>query len=142
MTGPPWLDVVIIVAAALTLLWAAMVVALRVVKPQGSIVKESARLVPDLLRLLGRLVREPALPRAVRARLWLLLGYLALPVDLVPDFVPVLGYADDVVVIALVLRSVVRRAGVEAIDRHWPGTADGLAVVHRLAGLRPVRAGA
>ena len=55
-------------------------------------------------------------------RLWLLLGYLALPIDLVPDFIPVLGYADDAIVVALVLRSVVRRAGPDAIERHWPGT--------------------
>jgi uncharacterized membrane protein YkvA (DUF1232 family) len=68
-------------------------------------------------------------------RLWLLLGYLALPFDLVPDVVPVLGYADDAVVVALVLRSVVRTTGPEALERHWPGTVDGLATVRRLAGL-------
>jgi uncharacterized membrane protein YkvA (DUF1232 family) len=135
MTGQAWLDVVIVAVAGLVLLWAALLVVLWVAKPQGSLVKESMRLVPDLLRLLGRLVRDRSLARGVRVRLWLLLGYLALPIDLVPDFIPVLGYADDVVVIALVLRSVVRRAGVEAIDRHWTGAADGLAAVHRLAGL-------
>ena len=70
----------------------------------------------------------------MRVRLWLLLAYLLSPVDLVPDVVPVLGYADDVVVVALALRSVVRRAGAEALARHWPGDAAGLAVVSRLAG--------
>lgn len=74
-------------------------------------------------------------PRGARLRLWLLLGYLALPVDLVPDFAPVVGYADDAVVIALVLRSVTRAAGAEALDRHWPGTPDGLAALRRVAGL-------
>lgn len=137
MTGRTWLDVVIVVVAGLALLWAALLVVLWLAKPQGSLVKESMRLVPDLLRLLGRLVRDRSLARGVRVRLWLLLGYLALPIDLVPDFIPVLGYADDVVVIALVLRAVVRRAGAEAIDRHWTGTPDGLAAVHRLAGLAP-----
>ncbi|WP_230425535.1 YkvA family protein [Streptomyces radicis] len=71
----------------------------------------------------------------MRVRLWLLLAYLAMPIDLVPDFIPVLGQADDAIVAALVLRSVVRAAGEEALERHWPGTADGLAVVRRLAGL-------
>jgi uncharacterized membrane protein YkvA (DUF1232 family) len=66
----------------------------------------------------------------------LLLGYLALPVDLVPDFIPVIGYADDAVVVALALRSVVRRAGPEALERNWPGTPDGLAAVLRLARIR------
>jgi hypothetical protein len=73
----------------------------------------------------------------VRVRLWLLLGYLLSPVDLVPDVIPVLGYADDVVVVALALRSVVRVAGTDALTRSWPGGPGGLAVVLRLAGLSP-----
>jgi uncharacterized membrane protein YkvA (DUF1232 family) len=79
------------------------------------------------------LARDRSLPGGVRVRLWLLLGYLALPIDLVPDFVPVIGYADDAVAVALALRSVVRRAGPEPLARHWPGTPDGLAAVRRLA---------
>ncbi len=65
-------------------------------------------------------------------RLWLLLGYLLLPIDLIPDFLPVIGYADDVIVLALVLRSVVRHAGVTAVREHWSGTPDGLQVLGRL----------
>ena len=92
------------------------------------------RLLPDLVRLLRRLAADGSLPRGVRLRLWFLLGYLALPIDFVPDFIPVLGYADDAIVVALVLRSVVRRAGAEAIVRHWPGTPEGLAALQRLTG--------
>jgi hypothetical protein len=66
--------------------------------------------------------------------LWLLLAYLAVPLDLVPDFIPVLGHADEAIVVAATLRSVVRHAGSEALDRHWPGTDDGLAAVRRRAG--------
>jgi uncharacterized membrane protein YkvA (DUF1232 family) len=61
--------------------------------------------------------------------------YLVLPIDLVPDFIPVVGYADDAVVVALGLRWVIRAAGVDALDRHWTGTPTGLAVVKRLAGV-------
>ena len=68
----------------------------------------------------------------MRVRLWLLLGYLALPVDLVPDVIPVIGYADDAVLVVWTLRSVLRRAGADALERHWPGTPDGLAAVRRL----------
>jgi uncharacterized membrane protein YkvA (DUF1232 family) len=65
----------------------------------------------------------------------LLLVYLALPVDLIPDFIPVLGYADDAIVVALALRSVTRRAGSEALDKHWPGSTESLQAVQRLAGI-------
>jgi uncharacterized membrane protein YkvA (DUF1232 family) len=75
-------------------------------------------------------------PRAARVRLWLLLGYLAIPIDLVPDFVPVLGYADDAIIVSLVLRSVVRRAGTPVVRGHWPGSDDGLAALGRLTGLQ------
>ena len=62
-------------------------------------------------------------------------GDLATPIDLVPDFIPVIGYADDAIVVTAVLRSVVRRAGLAAIRAHWPGTDDGFAAVVRLTGL-------
>lgn len=72
----------------------------------------------------------------VRVRLWLLFLYLAMPIDLIPDFIPVIGYADDAIIVAAVLRSVVRKAGPDAIRRNWPGTPHGLATVWRLAGLQ------
>src|SRR6185437_8075747 len=98
-------------------------------------IRDALRLLPDLVRLLRRLAGARTLPRGVRIRLWLLLAYLAMPFDLVPDFIPVIGYADDAVIVAFALRSVTRRAGHAALDRHWPGTPDGLAAVRRLAGL-------
>jgi uncharacterized membrane protein YkvA (DUF1232 family) len=123
------------IGGGLLLLWLALVVALWLGRPDDVRIKDALRLLPDLVRLLRRLAGDPSLPRGVRVRLWLLLGYLALPLDLVPDFIPVIGYADDAVVVAVALRSVTRHAGPEALDRHWPGTADGLAAVRRLAGL-------
>jgi len=128
-------DVVIGVAAALLLAWLVLVVTLFVVRPRGDLLKESLRLLPDVLRLVRRLAADPALPRGVRVRLWLLLAYLALPIDLIPDFIPVLGYADDAVAVTFVLRSVVRRAGLDAVRNHWPGTEGGFAVLTRLTGL-------
>ncbi len=122
-------------AVSLLVVWAALVVTLWRTRPGELQVREALRLLPDVLGLVRRLAVDRDLPRGVRLRLWLLLGYLASPIDLVPDVVPVLGYADDVVAVALVLRSVVRRAGPDALERHWRGTDDGLAVVRRLAGL-------
>jgi uncharacterized membrane protein YkvA (DUF1232 family) len=132
-----WLQVLLAVVGGLLLLWAALFALLWWSRPPDLTVREALRLLPDLVRLVRRLAVDSSLSRGVRVRLWLLLGYLLSPVDLVPDVVPVLGYADDVVVVALALRSVVRRAGSEALARAWPGGPAGLAVVHRLAGLRP-----
>jgi uncharacterized membrane protein YkvA (DUF1232 family) len=132
---PGWAWSLVGVGGGLLLLWLLLVAALWLTRPDDLRLRELLRLLPDVLRLLRRLAADPGLPRGVRVRLWLLLGYLALPIDLVPDFVPVLGYADDAVVVALVLRSVVRRSGPEAVERHWPGTPEGLAAVRRLARL-------
>ncbi|WP_255541982.1 YkvA family protein [Micromonospora sp. S-DT3-3-22] len=88
------------------------------------------------MRRLRRLAGDATLPRGVRVRPGLLLAYLVIPVDLIPDFVPVLGYADDAVIVVAVLRSVVRRAGVGAVRRHWPGTEDGFGALCRLTGVR------
>lgn len=104
-------------------------------KPDDLGIRDSARLLPDLVRLIKRLATDPGMPRGVRVRLAVLLGYLAIPIDLIPDFIPVIGYADDAIIIALVLRSVTRAAGPAALDEHWPGTPEGLAAVRRLCRL-------
>ncbi|MCX2947083.1 YkvA family protein [Lentzea sp. NEAU-D7] len=135
MTGSFWWDLLIGVAAALALTWLALIIALVVVRPRGGLLREALRLLPDVLRLVRRLAADKSLPRGVRVRLWLLMVYLAMPIDLIPDFIPVLGYADDAIVVTAVLRGVVRRAGIDAVRAHWPGTDDGFAAVVRLTGL-------
>jgi uncharacterized membrane protein YkvA (DUF1232 family) len=135
MTGSFWWDLLLGVAAALLLVWLALIVVLLRVGPRGTLLREALRLLPDVLRLIRRLAADPALPRGVRIRLGLLLAYLAMPIDLVPDFIPVLGLAEDAIIATAVLRSVVRRAGLEAVRAHWPGTEDGFAAVARLAGI-------
>ena len=87
-----------------------------------------------LARLLRRLAGDRTLPRGVRIRLILVIVYLACPIDLIPDFIPVLGYADDAIIVAVALRSVIRRSGPVAIAEHWPGTPAGLRTIQRLAG--------
>jgi uncharacterized membrane protein YkvA (DUF1232 family) len=130
-----WWTIALGVAGGLALLWGALIAALWLNRPDELTAKDALRLLPDLVRLLKRLAADKTLPRGIRVRLWLLLAYLAIPIDLVPDFIPVIGYADDAVVVALALRSVTKAAGPEALDRHWPGTPEGLRAVRRLAGL-------
>lgn len=132
-----WWRAVGALVLALALVWLVLVVLLWRLRPEEARLREALRLLPDVLRLVARLARDPLLPRGVRVRLWLLLGYLALPFDLVPDVLPVIGYSDDAVLVLWTLRSVARGAGEEALRRHWPGTAEGLRAVRRLAGLSP-----
>jgi uncharacterized membrane protein YkvA (DUF1232 family) len=130
------MKLVVTIAIGLALAYLVLLGALLMARPKGSLLAEALRLLPDLLRLLRRLAGDRGVPRAARVRLWLLLAYLPSPIDLVPDFVPVLGYADDAIVVSFVLRSVVRRAGGPVVRRHWPGTDDGLAALGRLTGLQ------
>jgi uncharacterized membrane protein YkvA (DUF1232 family) len=135
-----WWRVLLVAAAGLVLVYVVLLALLwRYARthPETVGLRDALRLLPDLLRLLRRLLADGTLPVGVRVRVALLVAYLVVPFDLVPDVVPLIGYADDAVVVALVLRSVVRRAGAEALRRHWPGTPAGLAVVLRLAGVRP-----
>ncbi|MGW3961044.1 YkvA family protein [Amycolatopsis sp. NPDC005003] len=141
MTGSFWWDLLIGFAAALLLAWLVLVAALVVVRPRGGLLREALRLLPDVLRLIRRLAADKTLPRGVRVRLGLLLAYLALPIDLVPDFIPVLGYADDAIIVTAVLRGVVRRAGIDAVRARWPGTEDGFAALARLTGIGPAADG-
>jgi uncharacterized membrane protein YkvA (DUF1232 family) len=131
-----WWGVLVAVVGGLLLSWGVLLLLLWRARPPDLTVREALRLLPDLVRMVRRLAADRSVPRGVRVRLWLLLAYLLSPVDLVPDVVPVLGYADDVVVVALALRSVVRASGAAAVRRAWPGGPAGLAVVSRLAGLR------
>jgi uncharacterized membrane protein YkvA (DUF1232 family) len=133
-----WWQVLIGVAASLVLLWLVMLALLW--RGQRGLtdkvgMRDAVRLIPDVVRLLRRLAADPVLPRGVRIRLLLLLAYLLMPIDLVPDVIPVLGYADDAIIVAVALRSVARRAGPGALDAHWPGSPEGLRVVKQLAGL-------
>ena len=92
-----------------------------------------AGFVPDCAVLVGRLLRDPRVPRRRKLLLLALLGYLALPFDLVPDFIPVAGQVDDAVILALVLRSVLRSGGERLVREHWPGPEQSLALILRLA---------
>ena len=140
MTGSFWWDLLIGVVAAVLLTWLALVLVLLVARPRGGLLREALRVLPDAVRLVRRLAADKTLPRGVRVRLGLLLAYLAFPIDLIPDFIPVLGYADDAIIVTAVLRAVVRHAGIDAVRAHWPGTDDGFAAVSRLTGLdRPTR---
>jgi uncharacterized membrane protein YkvA (DUF1232 family) len=132
---PGWAWTLVGALGGLLLCWLVLMAVLWLTRPDELRARELLRLLPDVLRLVRRLAGDRTLPRGVRVRLWLLMAYLAMPIDLVPDFLPVLGHANDAIMVALVLRSVVRRAGAAAVERHWPGTPEGLAALRRASRL-------
>ncbi|BBX05816.1 hypothetical protein MAIC_06190 [Mycolicibacterium aichiense] len=130
-----WWLIPVSVATALVVAWLVLAVTLWVTKPDQVGIADLLRLLPDTIRLLRRLAADRQLPRRIRVVLVGVLIFLASPIDLIPDFIPVLGYADDVIVTALALRWVTRTAGPEALAKHWPGTPDGLAALRRVCRL-------
>ena len=133
-----WWQVVLSVISGLVLVWLILVLLLwleQLKHPGRTSLMDLLRLAPDVVRLLKRLASDKTVPIGVRVWLGVLLVYLISPIDLIPDFIPVLGYADDALVVAIALRFATRRAGSDAITKHWPGTPAGLAAVLRLAGL-------
>jgi uncharacterized membrane protein YkvA (DUF1232 family) len=99
--------------------------------------RDSWRLIPDSLVLFKRLLADDRVPWTSKLVLFAVVGYLAFPFDLIPDFIPVLGQLDDAVVMALGLRLVLRSAGPQVVRELWPGTRASLAALERLAFGRP-----
>ena len=122
----------LVVVLAIVAVWLVFVLFVALAKPDDTTLRDALRLLPDIVRLVRRLVADREIPRRTRWLVWFLLGYLVLPIDLVPDFIPVLGYADDAVITSLVLRHVIRTAGMPKVAQHWPGTPEGLAALQRL----------
>lgn len=92
-----------------------------------------ASFILDCVVFVGRLLRDPRVPTSRKAALVFLAGYLALPIDLIPDFIPIAGQLDDAIVTALVFRFVLRGGGPELLVEHWPGPPEGRRVIARLA---------
>jgi uncharacterized membrane protein YkvA (DUF1232 family) len=116
--------------------YAALVLAL-VVAGRREHARALAGFVPDCAVLFARLVRDPAVPRRHKVVLAAVAAYLASPIDLVPDFIPVAGQADDAVIVGIALRWLVRSRGESLLARHWPGPESSGRIVARLAGARP-----
>jgi uncharacterized membrane protein YkvA (DUF1232 family) len=121
-----------LVAAGGMLIYAGLVVVLMVAGRPGR-AHDLARFIPDCIVLVRRLLGDPRVPRRHKLLLGAVVGYLALPFDLVPDFIPVAGQIDDALVVVLALRAVLRRSGSELLATHWPGPERSLALVLRFA---------
>jgi uncharacterized membrane protein YkvA (DUF1232 family) len=128
-----------LVALGAVLLAYAVLVALLALVGRRVEARALARFIPDCIVLFRRLLSDPRVPRGRKLLLLALVAYLSMPFDLIPDFIPVAGQLDDAILVALVLRSVLRGAGPDLIREHWPGPARSLDALLRLAG-RPAQA--
>ncbi len=118
--------------------WLVLVALLLVARPSGQSARSVAGFFPNVIRLLRDLHSDQAVPRSVRVRVWIAVLYNLQPFTIIPDFIPVIGLADNVVVTAWALRSAVHRAGGQAVARHWRGTPDQLDLLFRVARLGPL----
>jgi uncharacterized membrane protein YkvA (DUF1232 family) len=116
-------------------IWAAFLLVLVLLGRQSD-AKLVARFIPDMIVLFKRLLGDSRLPRQRKALVWLTLGYLALPVDIVPDFIPIAGQLDDAIVVALLLRWILKGVEPGILDEVWPGPPAGLALLKRAARLQ------
>jgi len=117
----------------IVLSWAALVVAL-LLSGRRADARALAGFVPDCVVVVSRLLRDERVPRRRKLLLAALVAYLAMPFDLIPDFIPVAGQLDDVLIVALVLRRFLRSGGEGLVREHWPGPERSLQVVLRAAG--------
>jgi uncharacterized membrane protein YkvA (DUF1232 family) len=129
MTKWEWL----LLALAVTLVvYAVLVLALVLAGRRGE-ARAVASFIPDCIVLFKRLLADSRVPRWRKALLVGLIGYLAMPFDLVPDFIPVAGQLDDAIIVVLVLRTVLRGSGKALLREHWPGPEQSLLLIERLA---------
>lgn len=121
-----------------------------VIGPEGrttpatrDMLREALFALPNMVKLLGRLARDPRVPARSKAFALLALGYVVSPVDFIPDFIPVLGQSDDVFIVIVALHRLIRSAGEDVVREHWDGSQDILSIVDHVidiaAGFVPAR---
>jgi len=126
--------VVLGVLAGLIALWLALLALLWVLRPRDVGARELIGVIPDVVRFLRTTITDPSVPIDARLVLAALVAWILSPVDLIPEFVPVLGPLDDVIVAVVAMRYVRWRLGIDGIRRRWPGSDEGFALLARVIG--------
>ena len=111
-----------------------------VVPPKGSVQArrlfgDAALLIPNIVKLVGRLLADPRVPRRSKIALGAAAAYVASPLDLIPDIIPVVGWADDLVFLMMALEGLIHRSGPAIVEEHWDGPGDLLSLVQDVMGL-------
>ena len=112
-----------------------------VISPDGArlqsrrLIAEVVLLLPNIVKLVTRLLRDPRVPRRAKITLGLAAAYTVSPIDLIPEVIPVLGWADDVLIVMFAIDSLIGRAGPEVVTEHWDGPGDILSMVREVVGV-------
>lgn len=122
------------VVVGLLATWLLLILLLWLIRPKGVPARELLSLIPDVVRLLRALITDRGVPNDVRLVIGSLFIWIVSPVDLIPEFIPVLGPLDDVIVAVLALRYIRRRLGIADLRRRWWGSADGFALLEKVIG--------
>lgn len=107
-----------------------------VIAPEGGtgvqvrkLTRDAAFLVPNLVKLLARLLRDPRVPRRSKLVVGAAMAYVVSPIDILPEFIPVVGFADDLLLAAFAVNHLVEVAGEDVVLEHWDGPRDLLELV-------------
>ena len=112
-----------------------------VLPPEGrsiqgrQLVTDAVLMLPNIVKLVGRLLKDPRVPRRAKITLGLAAAYVASPIDLIPEVIPVIGWADDVVILMFAIDALIDRAGTEIVEEHWDGPGDLLGLVRDVVAL-------
>lgn len=99
------------------------------------LITDAVFMMPNIVKLIGRLLKDPRVPRRAKITLGLAAAYVASPIDLIPEVIPVVGWADDVLIVMFAIDSLIDRAGEEVLRDHWDGPGDLLSLVRDVVGL-------
>jgi uncharacterized membrane protein YkvA (DUF1232 family) len=111
-----------------------------VIPPKGAsiqgrkLVEDAVLMLPNLIKLIGRLLTDSRVPRRSKIVLGMAAAYVASPIDLIPEVIPVIGWADDILIVMFALDSLIERAGPEIVEEHWDGPNDLLALIRETIG--------
>lgn len=99
------------------------------------LVTDAVMMMPNIVKLIARLLKDPRVPRRAKITLGLAAAYVASPIDLIPELIPVVGWADDVLIVMFAIDSLIQRAGPDVVDELWDGPGDLLSLVRDVVGL-------
>ena len=99
------------------------------------LVTDAVMMMPNIVKLIARLLKDPRVPRRAKITLGLAAAYVASPIDLIPELIPIVGWADDVLIVMFAIDSLIQRAGPDVVDELWDGPGDLLSLVRDVVGL-------